>query len=214
MAPTPPTRPRNRRPEPRDRTPERVLALAGVTGLLLVFAVMLVLITGRGGDSSTEVAASSTPEPTATRTPSPTPTPKPKPTPVPLTPAEKAERQAAVDVVTSRGFKVTRVRDYDPGDTLRVLIGKSSSGGRLAFFFVQGDYIGNDSSDLSGRLRVKKTADLTATLTYGVAQPSTNGGAPTTSKIDVNYTWDGSRLSPDQELPPATERGPQAFATP
>jgi hypothetical protein len=209
MAESPPTRPRTRRPEPRDRTPERVLAVAGVGGLLLVFAITLALILGGGGGAN-QVAASVTPEPTATRTPTPTATPKPKPTPVPLTPAQKAERTAAADLVASRGFTVTRLRDYDPTDTLRVLIGKTSAGGRLAFFFVQGDYIGNDSSDVSARLRVKHTADLMATLTYTVAQPSPTGGNPTTSKLDVHFTWDGSRLSPDQALPPASQRAPGA----
>ena len=211
MTETPPTRPRSRRPEPRDRTPERVLALAGVGGLLLVFVVTLVLILGGGGSSSDQAVASITPTATATATPTPTATPKPKPTPVPLTPAQRAERTAAADLVRSRGFTVTRLRDYDPEDTPRVLIGKTSSGGRLAFFFVQGDYIGNDSTEVSGRLRVKRTADLTTTLTYGVAQPSTTGGDPTVSKLDVRFTWDGSRLNPDQELPPTAQRGPAAF---
>jgi len=208
MAETPPTRPRSRRPEQRDRTPERVLAVAGVGGLLLVFVVSLVLILGGGGNSSDQAAASVTPTPTATATPTPTATPKPKPTPVPLTAAQRAERQQAADLVRSRGFTVTRLSDYDPRDTLRVLIGKTTSGGRLAFFFVQGDYIGNDSTDVSARLRVKHTADLMTTLTYTVAQPSTTGATPTTSKLDVDFTWDGTRLSPDQALPPASQRAP------
>ena len=208
MVEQPPPRRPPTRPEPRDRTPERVLALAGVGGLLLVFIVTLVLIARAGGGSAEETAATATATATATRTATPTATAKPKPTPVPLTAAQRAERDQAAAIVKSRGFTVTRLRDWDPDDTLRVLIGKTSSGGRLAFFFVQGDYIGNDSSDVSAYLRVKRTADLTATLTYEVAQPSTTGGDPTTSKLDVRFTWDGSRLNPDQELPPASQRAP------
>jgi hypothetical protein len=106
---------------------------------------------------------------------------------------------------------VKRLRDYDPRDTLRVLIGRTSSGAEMAFFFVQGDYIGNDSSDLSADVRVRHTADLTTTLRYTVATPSTTGGTPTTSKLDVRFTWDGSRLVPDQQLPPASQRAPGAL---
>src|SRR4029079_16010292 len=100
-----------------------------------------------------------------TATPTPTPTPKPKPTPVPLTAGQREERSAAAEVVQSRGFDVVRLRDWDPKDTLRVLIGEASSG-RMAFFFVNGDYIGNDSSDPSARLSVRRTSDLTVTLRY------------------------------------------------
>src|SRR5699024_10956634 len=49
MAEPPPTRPRRRRPAPADRMPERVLAIAGVAGLLLVLVVSVVLIAAAAG---------------------------------------------------------------------------------------------------------------------------------------------------------------------
>src|SRR3954470_7634928 len=123
MPEPPPARRGARGSAPRDHKPERVLAVAGVLALLVVLVVTISLIrrAAGGDDESSDQTAAVTPEPT--RTPKPTPTPKPKPTPVPLTPAQRPEPQAAADVVASRGFEVVRLRDWDPKDTLRVLIG-------------------------------------------------------------------------------------------
>ena len=41
-----------------------------------------------------------------------------------------------------------------------MLIGKTTDGNELAFFFVDGTYLGNDSTDLSTKIRVKKTDDV------------------------------------------------------
>jgi hypothetical protein len=209
MPQPPPARRGARGRSSRDHTPERVLAVAGVLALLVVFVVIVSLISGAatGGSGSAEnQAASATAEPA--RTPSPTPTPTPTPTPVPLTAAERAERQAAADVVASRGFEVVRLRDWDPKDTLRVLIGRSSSGGRLAFFFVNGDYIGNDSSDASARLSVRRTSDLAATLRYRIYAPGDSPDRPTGETVDVRFRWNGASLQPETALPAPSQRTP------
>jgi hypothetical protein len=206
MAEPRPRRPRRRRPEPEDRTPERVLAVAGVAGLLLVFVISVVLIGGAGGSDDADGESASA---TVTATPTPTPTAEPKPTPVPLTAAERAERQAAADIVASRGFEVVRLRDYDPRDTLRVLIGRSSSGGEMAFFFVRGDYIGNDSTETSAQLRVRRTTDVAATLAYGIFQPGDAPDKPTGTPVRVRFQWDGVRIAPEAEVPAPELRAPR-----
>jgi len=198
-----------RRRSSRDRLPERVLGLAGVAALLLVLAVSVSLVSSaiRGdGDDEQEAIASTTPTPTAT--PEPTRTPRPRRTPEPLTAGERTVRNAAADVVRSRGFEVTRLRDWDPDDTLRVLIGRTSSGAELAFFFVNGDYIGNDSGDPSANLRVRRTSDLTATLSYGTYAPGDDATKPTGDRVDVRFTWDGARLTPASALPDPSLRTP------
>ena len=146
----PPKRPVPGRRPPPDPMRSRILALAGVVGLFVVLILIVTTISG-GGDDDGETAAA--PTATATPTPKPTRTPKPKPTAVPLTPDEKLDRQNDIDVVRSRGFEIVNKRDWKPDDTLQVLIGRSTSGGELAFFFVDGQYLGNDSSDTSGKLR-------------------------------------------------------------
>jgi hypothetical protein len=188
-----------------------VLALAGLAGLLLVLVVSVVLIAGAAGGGEEEAAATTAATtPTATATPMPTRTPKPKPTPPPLTAQQRAERQAAADIVRSRGFEVVRLRDYDPRDTLRVLIGRTGGGGMMAFFFAQGDYLGNDATSTSARLRVRRRSDLAVTLRYTVADPSstTSSGAPRRRSVDVRFVWDGSRLSPQAPVPDASVRAP------
>jgi hypothetical protein len=200
-------RPRARRPAPKDHTPERVLAVAAVAALLLVAVVSATLIvhaTSGGGDATPAALA-----PTPTRTPSPTPTPRPKPTPVPLTAAQRTERAAAVSIVDSRGFSVVRLADYDPRKTLRVLIGRQRAGGaELAFFFVDGDYIGNDTTDPSAKLRVAHQGDLTVTLAYGIYAPGDAPAKPTGTPVKVRFRWDGTRLSPVDAIPDPSLRTP------
>lgn len=166
-------------------TRERALALAGVTGLMAIALACLIMIASAvSGDDEPEITASA---PTATSTPKPTPTPKPKPTPVPLTPEGRAAREAAADIVRQKGFEPVRLRDYDPRRKLRVLIGKDTAGNRLAFFFVDDQYIGNDRGQSSPKLKVKRAGHIQVTLTY--------------DGTDVRFKWDGSRLAPQDPLP-------------
>ncbi len=166
-------------------TRRRALAFAGVGGLIAIGLACLVMIASAfRGDDEPEVAA--TPAPTATATP--TATPKPEPTPVPLTEEQKAARQTAADLVRDKGFEVVRLRDYDPRRKLRVLIGEEPSGMRLAFFFVDDLYIGNDRRALSAKLKVKRAGNTQVTLTYDGA-------------TDVRFKWNGSSLVPQDPLP-------------
>jgi hypothetical protein len=171
---------------PVDMTRRRALAFAGVAGLLAVGLISLVMIASAfTGDDEPEIAA---PAPTATATPEPTATPKPKPTPVPLTEEQKAARETAAELVRGKGFKVVRLRDYDPRRKLRVLLGEEPSGMRMAFFFVDDLYIGNDRKALSSKLRVKRAGNLQVTLTYD-------------GDYDVRFKWDGNALVPQDALP-------------
>ena len=139
---------------------------------------------------------------------SPTPTAKPRKTPVPLTTEQKAERDEAIQVVVSKGFTVVRKSDWDPKATLRVLIGKSTSGGELAFFFVNGTYLGNDSTATSSQIKVKRSEDLQVTLQYGIYEAGDPVDKPTGTPFQVSFSYSGSTLNPDQELPSSTERNP------
>ena len=164
-------------------TRQRALAIAGVTGLMIVALTMLIMVASAiDGDEETEVAT-----PAATSTPQPTPTAKPKPTPVPLTPDQREARRTAAELVESKGFEVVRLRDYDPRRKLRVLIGESG-GTRMAFFFVDDLYIGNDRTTTSPELKVKRAGNLQVTLTYEDGN-------------DVRFKWDGTSLVPQDPLP-------------
>jgi hypothetical protein len=177
-------------------TRERALAFAGLLGLLAVGLACVVMVSRAiTGDDETSVGVSATPVPT--RTPKPTPTATPKPTPVPLNAEQRAAREAAAEVVRSRGFEVVKLRDYDPRRTLRVLLGQEANGMRRAFFFVDDRYIGNDAAESSAKLKVKRQGRTQVTLTYTLAQ-----GGP----VDVRFKWDGARLNPLEALPAAPLR--------
>jgi hypothetical protein len=166
-------------------TRERILAVAGVSALLLVGLTCLVMIASAfSGDEEPEVSA----QPAATATPEPTPTVKPEPTPVPLTAEQRAARETAAELVESKGFDVVRLRDYDPRRKLRVLVGEEPGGGRMAFFFVDDTYIGNDRSAVSPEMRVKRAGNIQVTLTYA-------------DDTDVRFKWDGTSLVPQDPLP-------------
>lgn len=183
----------------------RGLAVAGVVGLFVVLILIVTTISG-GGDDGEEAA--SAPTATATPTEEPTRTPKPTPTVTPLTPDQKLDRQDDIDVVRSRGFEVVSKRDWKPDDTLQVLIGRSSSGGELAFFFVDGQYLGNDSSDTSGRLRVRRTDDLSVTLRYGIYAPGDEAARPSEDPIDVEFRYEGGQVTPAAAIPDVSQRNP------
>lgn len=200
-----PKRPLPTRKPPPDPTLARALAVAGVVALFVVLILIVTTISGGGGDDEESAAA---PTATATATPEPTRTPKPKPTVTPLTPDEKLDRQDDIDVVRSRGFDVVDNHDWKPDDTLQVLIGRSSSGGELAFFFVDGQYLGNDSTDTSARLRVKRTDDLTVTLRYGIYAPGDSAEKPSDDPIEVDFRYEGGRVSPASAIPDVSQRNP------
>lgn len=182
--------------------------MAAVTALLVVGLVCLVLLVGGGGDGGDGRAAivDATPTPTATATP--TRTPKPKPTPTPLTAEQRAERDRAAETVKSRGYDVVRLRDFDPDKTLQVLIGRDSGGQELAFFFVDGEYIGNDSTSASSDLSVRHGGgDATSVvLGYATYVPGDAADDPSGDPVDVTFRWDGTRLAPQEPLPDPTER--------
>jgi hypothetical protein len=203
----PPRPPVGRRPPP-DRTLARVLGIAGVAGLFVVLVVVVALIGGAGDDDGGEEAVAT---PAVTATPTPTRTPKPKKTPVPLTPDEKLDRQNDIDVVESRGFAVVDKRDWNPEDTLQVLIGEASSGGYLAFFFVDGQYLGNDSTDVSAELKVKRTNDLDVTLAYGIYQSGDEPLEPTGDPVIVHFRYEGGQVTPLQAVPAPEQRTPGRF---
>lgn len=195
------------RPADKGHAPERLLALAGVIGLLAVAVVSVSLVLDAVHRDSGSATAEATVSPT--RTPKPTPTPKPKPTPVPLTTSQRAERTAAADIVASRGFEVVRLGDYDPRKTLRVLIGRgTTSRAKLAFFFVNGDYIGNDANEPSASLRVAKQGDLQVTLAYRLFSPGDQPLKPTGERLKVRFRWDGAALAPLDAIPDPSERTP------
>jgi hypothetical protein len=153
--------------------------------------------------SSTAATATSTTQSTRTES---------APAFVPPTNAS-AELKAAIAVLAKAGYVPVGTSTYHPADTLRVLIGRRSSGaaGELAFFFDQTTYLGTDSSTPSADVSVVSASDTEVVLAYAIFSP----GAPTPSDLrhvapsglrDVHFVLDMGQLGHADALPSVSAR--------
>lgn len=181
---------------------DRVLALVGLAGLLVVGAVCVSLVLGMGDGGEEKRAAGQVAATDAT----PTATPTPRPTPPPLTAEQREQRSAAAEQVRAQGFEPVSLRAYRPDQTLRVLLGQRDEAaataaggapGRRAFFFVGGEFIGTDVSDASTSLRIRRQTRRTVTLQYRL-----DAG----ERASVRFRWDGTSLAPQTPVPPIDQR--------
>jgi LppP/LprE lipoprotein len=117
---------------------------------------------------------------------------------------------AAVAVVKAHGYTPNNTSDYHPNQTLRVLIGthtRSGDGyGQLAFFFVDGSYIGTDASQPSATLRVVSQSDTEVTLAYPLYRPSDPLCCPGGGQTTVRFALNNGRLVPLGKIPPVSSQ--------
>jgi LppP/LprE lipoprotein len=173
---------------PRRRWPSRVLGVLATAALLgtgVAIAVMVI------PDADEEEATPRTP---ATAAPAAKPAKK-KPQ---LTKAQKAARKAAVATLSEQGYEPVRLADYNPKADLRVLVGRSDTGAMRAFFFSEGEFVGNDDPSTSGSLRVTRAKRNSVTVAYKL----TTGGSE-----QVRFELvDGVITATGGTVPPATVR--------
>jgi LppP/LprE lipoprotein len=117
--------------------------------------------------------------------------------------------QAAIATVKGQGYTPNDPSEYHPEQTLRVLTAtRSGSGGgyeQRAFFFVDGRYIGTDSSQPSGSIKVLAQGATSVTLAYGLYQPGESPCCPG-SQSTVRFELDNGRLQALDPIPPADAR--------
>lgn len=94
---------------------------------------------------------------------------------------------------------------WNPDHHLNAIVGilKTSGDGKYqhAFFFVDGRYIGTDTTKPSAEIGVKNTADDLVTATYGIFKPTDALAAPSSHR-SVRFEWNGSKLVPLDPIPP------------
>jgi hypothetical protein len=117
-----------------------------------------------------------------------------------LTKAQRRARAAAVGTLREQGYRPVALGDYEPDHVLRVLVGKGD-GGQRAFFFANGRYLGNDTTDDSASIKVARAGNRSVALSYKLAE----GG-----RSRVLFRWDGKKLEPQTAIPPAVQRSPKA----
>ena len=116
---------------------------------------------------------------------------------------------AAVAVVKAHGYTAGETSTYRPEQTLRVLVGTrtgSSDGyGQQAFFFVDGHYIGTDTSEPSASVKVVGQSDTEATLAYSLYEPGDPLGKPSGEKT-VRFQLNNGHLVALDPIPSASAR--------
>jgi hypothetical protein len=99
---------------------------------------------------------------------------------------------------------------WRPGRRLRALVGAPAgdrAGGRRAFFFAEGQYLGTDTADNSARIRVLRAGPPEqVTLRYRLYEPTDEPCCPTGEAADVRYEWTGEELRLLDEMPAAELR--------
>jgi hypothetical protein len=169
----------------------RLLGVIATGALLAVGATIVMTV---APDRADEAAV--TPSAPADTKPATKKKTKKQPARPKLTKAQRAQRAAAVDMLSQQGYRPVALADYRPGATLRVLIGRGD-GGQRAFFFAGTQYIGNDAADDSDSIRVARAGNRSVALRYKT-------GRKTSTR--VLFRWDGRKLAPQTAIPPSAER--------
>ena len=201
-----PRRDRIRRRSPVARWTGRILGLIGTAAVLAVGVVAATMVISAGDEEVVSSAPAATPTPTPDKGEKSGNDAKPR-----LTRAQREERRRALDEVRRQGYATVALDDYKADHLLRVLIGKpvgSTPPGMRAFFFVDGEYIGQDATTASGKIRAGRQLEREITIVYTLYKPGDQACCPKGKETRVHYRWNGETLEPRDAIPPAAERLP------
>jgi hypothetical protein len=156
--------------------------------------------TPSGATAAPRAANGGTPGPTSTRTATEPAFTQQEP---------KAEGvSGATAVVRAKGFTPSDTSEYHSGQTLRVLIGtRTGSGdgyGQQAFFFVNGRFIGTDSSQTSARVSIVAQGETEVTLAYPLYRKGDPLSSPSGGQARVRFQLNNGKLVPLDPIPSAS----------
>jgi hypothetical protein len=119
-----------------------------------------------------------------------------------------AQAAAASSVVLAHGYTPVNTTDYRPTQTLRVLLGTRTGSAdgynQRAFFFIDGHYIGTDSSQPSAALHIVSQSDTEVALAYALYRPHDAFCCPSGGQAVVHFQLNNGRLVPLQPIPPTS----------
>jgi hypothetical protein len=193
-----------RRRSPFSKWAGRVLGVAGTAVLLACAVVIATMVLPADDEHAVTPAPAATPE----RAPAKADKRRSKPR---LTARQREERRRAVDEVRRAGYTPVDLGTYDHEHLLRVLIGKpvgTAPPGLRAFFFVDDEFIGNDATAPSGKLRPGRRLEREITLVYTLYEPGDRACCPKGGDTRVHFRWTGDALEPREAIPPDAERMP------
>lgn len=113
----------------------------------------------------------------------------------------------AVAVVKAHGYTPDDSASYHPDQTLQVLVatrtGSADGYAQQAFFFVDGRYIGTDTSTPSAGIKLVSQGDTEATLAYRLYRPGDPLCCARGGEATVRFALNNGRLVPLDPIPPA-----------
>lgn len=119
-----------------------------------------------------------------------------------------AEAAAAVATVKTHGYTPNDAGEYHSDQTLRVLTatrtGSADGYDQRAFFFLDGKYIGTDSSAPSASVRVVAQSDTEVALAYPLYRAHDPLCCPAGGQATVHFQLNNGRLVPLQPIPPVS----------
>ena len=122
--------------------------------------------------------------------------------------AAGAQAAAAATVVVAHGYTPTDVSDYHPAQTLRVLVGARTGSAdgyaQRAFFFLDGRFLGTDSSQPSASIHVVSQSDTEVALAYALYRSHDSLCCPSGGQAVVHFQLNDGTLVPLQPLPPVS----------
>lgn len=115
---------------------------------------------------------------------------------------------AALAVMRAHGYTAKDTSDYHPNQTLRVLVGTGANSNddydKQAFFFVDGRYIGTDSSRPSAMVSVLAQNDTEVTLAYSLYRSKDPLCCPGGGQARVRFQLNNGHLTPLDPIPPVS----------
>ncbi len=114
--------------------------------------------------------------------------------------------EGALKVLREHGYEAKETTEYHPEQTLRVLIGTGAQSNdgydKRAFFFVDGKYIGTDTSTPSAQVSVVRQSDTEVTLSYALYRPNDALCCPSGGQAKVTFQLNNGKLQPTGPIPP------------
>jgi hypothetical protein len=186
------------------RWTRRIMGVLGTAVVLAVGAVIATMVLPGDDDKGVTAAPAATPVPTTEVKQKQERGPR-------LTRRQRNELRHAVDDVRRAGYTVVKRGDYRADHVLRVLIGKpvgTTPPGLRAFFFVRGEYIGQDATSATLKLRPGRQLEREISLVYTLYDPGDSECCPQGGDTRVHFRWTGVALEPREQIPPAFARLP------
>jgi hypothetical protein len=113
----------------------------------------------------------------------------------------------AVAVVKAHGYTPDDTASYHHNQTLQVLVatrtGSADGYAQQAFFFIDGRYLGTDTSTPSAGIKLVSQGDTEATLAYRLYRPGDPLCCARGGEAMVRFALNNGRLVPLDPIPPA-----------